>query len=459
MTMKINRDNFEAYFLDYHEGQLSPEMEAEVLRFADLNPDLRPLLEEFEAVRLDDIPAAVFENKSSLKRKEASPVSRITESNCDDYLIRELEGLLSPAEQASLTEFIANNPAFEKNRRLFALTRLSADTDTRFAARAGLKKIAIPAGGIDESNFELFLSRETEGDLSEEEQHHLKEFMRWNPQLERDRKLYSHTLLRPDTAITFANKDALKHSVVPVRRIVFYALSAAASLALLFSVYTYVGSHDPAQPESIALGTQPAATSSTPLPASAKPAAVIPPGAVPAETRTENVHTGNSSAESHDAAVKSAESVRTTESFAMADHHPVAAMEPKIAGQIASRHYVEPEFLFIRGSQMHINENREFYYNLKLAEELQYAALNTKDKTPGRSIVSAAREKFDGLFAQNKPKPAAVTLWTFAELGVQTFNRATFSDLELNIKKDDEGKVVGYGIQGGLIDFNKDFKK
>ena len=50
--MKINRDNYEAYFLDYFEGQLSLEMVEEVLMFADQNPDLRNVLEDFEAVSL-----------------------------------------------------------------------------------------------------------------------------------------------------------------------------------------------------------------------------------------------------------------------------------------------------------------------------------------------------------------------------------------------------------------------
>ena len=65
--MKINRDNYEAYFLDYHEGQLSPEMEKEVLAFVEINPDLMDVFNEFEAVTLVADQDIVFENKNQIK--------------------------------------------------------------------------------------------------------------------------------------------------------------------------------------------------------------------------------------------------------------------------------------------------------------------------------------------------------------------------------------------------------
>ena len=67
--MKINRDNYEAYFLDYHEGQLSPEMIEEVELFVVQNPDLKNMLDEFEAISLVADEDVVFETKFSLKKK------------------------------------------------------------------------------------------------------------------------------------------------------------------------------------------------------------------------------------------------------------------------------------------------------------------------------------------------------------------------------------------------------
>jgi hypothetical protein len=113
---------------------------------------------------------------------------------------------------------------------------------------------------------------------------------------------------------------------------------------------------------------------------------------------------------------------------------------------------------------MYSNQNLEFYYNLKLAEEIQYAELNSKDKNPAKTLLNAASEKAGSLFAFKKPASAkeenkGFSMWTLAQLGVQTLNTVTQSDMELNLKKDDEGKVIGYDLQSGLFNIDKDLKK
>jgi len=68
--MKINRDNYEAYFLDYYEGQLSPDMIEEVMLFVKQNPELKNIFDEFEAISLVADQDIVFDNKSSLKKNQ-----------------------------------------------------------------------------------------------------------------------------------------------------------------------------------------------------------------------------------------------------------------------------------------------------------------------------------------------------------------------------------------------------
>ena len=131
---------------------------------------------------------------------------------------------------------------------------------------------------------------------------------------------------------------------------------------------------------------------------------------------------------------------------------------------VTSKQFVDPQFTFIRVSQMYMNENLEFYYNLKLSEELQYAQINSVDKDPAKTLFSAASDKVGDMLAlKRKAAPEEekkdVSLWTFAELGVKTFNSITSSQVELNLQKDDEGKVVAYGIEGGLLDIERQVKK
>ena len=337
-----------------------------------------------------------------------------------------------------------------------------------FEAKELLKQKAIPVGLITAATYETFFAREPEGDLNMEEKRLLADFMQYNPHLEQERNLYKQTFLVADSAIVFENKNQLKQSVIPVRRIVFYALSAAASLALIMSVFFLVNQIDipdnVAQRKNKTIKTKQAASQSE---------TVMPDNQVAVTTQKRNAETPTS-----EQAIESAEnrsqagnkvvapdtySQAGTE-IAAAYHHNIEPLLTKPANKVSTRHYVEPQFTFIRKSQMYMNDNLEFYYNLKLAEQIEYAELNKRDKNPAKTIMNAATEKAEDLFAMNRNTPAVeekknVSLWTFAELGVQTFNTITSSEVELKLRKDEEGKVIAYGFEVGFIDFEKEVKK
>jgi hypothetical protein len=464
--MKINRDNYEAYFLDYHEGLLSPDMVQEVLDFVDQNPELKSVLDDFEAVSLLPDQGIVFENKSALKKNQVFATSQVNELNYEEYLIGEMEGLLNAKELAAIEEFISINPQFEKDHKLYALTHLPAENDIVFEAKESLKKKAIPVGLINAETYEAFLARELEGDLNPDELRQLSEFMQYNPHLEQDRKLYRHTILQAETDVVKKKKKGLKQqSVIPMRRIVYYALSAAAALALIFGVYFLLDRNDIPQnlaqqgtPKNIvektigepkdAIPVNPVAANIT-QPADAL--AALQPEIVQPAKNTGTPDKTTASSQYHDLL---AYQMRT----------PIEYLHSRSANVISSRSFVDPQFTFIRVSQMYTNQNMEFYYNLKLAEEIQYAQINATDENPGKTILDAAAQKAEDLFAANRSEPLRddkknLSLWTFAELGVQTFNTMTSGDLELNLKKDEEGNVVAYGIESGLLDFEKQVKK
>lgn len=462
--MKINRDNYEVYFLDYHEGQLSPEMVEEVLLFVEHNPGLKQVFVDFEAaISLVSDTEVVFESKSSLKKNQVFATSRISELNYEEYLIRETEGLLDTAELVSLDEFISINPQFETDRKLYGLAHLSAENNIIFPAKESLKQKVIPVGAITAETYETFLVRELENDLTPGEKLQLSEFMQYNPHLENERRLFKLTVLQPEKGVVFENKNSLKQSITPVRRLVLYTLAAAATLALFLSVYSLLDRND--IPVSLATNqnqvNMPEKVISDRTPktdmdivgstdntlASASPVTVK---SIPAVSSgyDQNVLANNQATEFANAAFR----------------NPVSQMSSRPAHKISSRQYVDPQFTFIRVSQMYMNLNTELYYNIKLSEQIQYAQINSKDKNPVKTIYQAAAGRADELFAFNgktqvNEEKKNLSLWTFAELGVQTFNKVTSSELELKLQKDEEGKVVSYGIESGLIDFNKDINK
>ncbi len=463
--MKINRDNYEAYFLDYHEGRLSPEMVEEVLIFVDQNPDLKNVFEEYESVTLVADQDIVFEKKSSLKKNQIFATSQVDEMNYEEFLIGETEGLLNAQQLASFEEFISINPQFKTDRKLYALAHLSTNDQIVFEAKDSLKHKTIPVGLINEGTFETYMARELEGDLDLDEEVQFAEFMQYNPQLENDRKLYKHTILAAEADIVFENKASLKKSVTPIRRIVYYALSAAASLALIFSIYFLLDRND--IPRNIAQQGKVKNTINSTI---TEPATVIPDKQVAAtiekpENVTEYPGKGKSKIESS-TPIKTPDFTNRSKKYAaIVERHNIESVQPRSAVEITTRSYVDPQFTFIRSSQMYINQNREFYYNIKLAEQIQYAELNSKDNQPAKTILNAVTAKARGLFASNqKVAPPAeekknLTLWTFAELGVQTFNTITSSEMELKLKKDEQGKVVAYDFESGLFDVEKEVKK
>jgi hypothetical protein len=463
--MIINRDNYEAYFLDFYEGQLSPEMVEAVLMFVDQNPDLKNVFDEFEAVSLVADQDIVFEKKPSLKKNQVFATSQVNELNYEEYLVGEAEGLLNADQLAIIEEFISINPQFEKDRRLFALAHLSAEDEIVFEAKKSLKHKAISVGPINEFTFETYMLRELEGDLNQDEEIQLAEFMQYNPHLEKDRKLYKQTILSADSNIVFESKNSLKQSVISIRRIVYYALAAAASLALIASFYflldrndipTRIAEQDKlkdkinsaiSEPATKILDNQVASTINQPSRGISNP------------DKNKSTIANNTSININ------AITNREQEKVAFIDHRNVESLETRPPVGVTLNSYVDPQFTFIRSSQMYINQNREFYYNLKLADQIQYAQLNSTDKDPAKTILNAITGKARGLFASNtntappKEEKKNLTLWTFAEFGVHTFNTITSSELELKLNKDDEGKVVSYNLESGLLDFEREVKK
>jgi hypothetical protein len=137
--MKITRDNYEQYFLDHAEGTLSPEMEKELSDFLEANPDLRPIMEEFDPSPLQTVDLN-NENLKAKLRKYITLTDHIKEDNIDEWMIREIEGLLGDSEEKELAEFLSLNPAYRFDYKIFGFTRLSPDLSVTFRQKIYLKK-------------------------------------------------------------------------------------------------------------------------------------------------------------------------------------------------------------------------------------------------------------------------------------------------------------------------------
>lgn len=132
--MIITRNNYEAFLLDYFEGNLSPEKVDLLLFFLDQNPDLKEDFEDFEDFNL--VPERqVFEDKLMLKRSAAL----VNGENYENYIIAEIEGENKLEESQELSLFLKANPSKQKEFTTYQKTKLIAP-EIIFSDKQSLKK-------------------------------------------------------------------------------------------------------------------------------------------------------------------------------------------------------------------------------------------------------------------------------------------------------------------------------
>jgi len=134
--ININRNNYEQYFVDYLDGNLSQQDEQQVVLFLEQNPDLKEELEEFEQIEIvkDEI---AFSNKSSLKKQTV--LSGLA-TNFDEICIASIEGDLKETQELELSEFIEANRDRQRDYDLFKLTKIPLDKTVVYSQKAELKK-------------------------------------------------------------------------------------------------------------------------------------------------------------------------------------------------------------------------------------------------------------------------------------------------------------------------------
>jgi hypothetical protein len=456
--MKINKENFEAYFLDYFEGNLTPSEITELHKFIELNPDVRNQFEEFEEVSIIPDLSIQFEKKESLKKDSQTSIL-INHENIIDFLIAEMEGLLLDNEILSLNSFISENPQYESEKKILQLTQLNPDQNIVFSSKESLKHKAIPVDEINESNYEEFMVKQVEGIISNEESKNLEEFLLQNPHLQHDKQLLSLTKINSDLSITYPDKASLKKSIVPIRRLVYYGMAMAASFALLFGFFNYwdqnqsevrLANHSTGQISS-------GASHNISVQDNRGNTQHISPAPI-AQTQIAKTHHSISEENSVSQSVQNI----STSKPARTEQGDLLNLVAMNDIRVVSHDHVAPEFMFIRTSQMHSNEYIELYYNIKLAEQIQYAQMNEKDKNPEKTLFNNLTSKVGDLFAQNKNREVEqsnVSVWTFAELGVKTYNSITKDNVSLDLERDETGKVIGYNLSGDKLDLQKEVGK
>ncbi|MGB3948182.1 MAG: hypothetical protein WBM13_09360 [Bacteroidia bacterium] len=140
--MTINKNNYEAYFLDYHEENLSAEEVAELLLFVELHPQLKEAFEAFEPICIDGIETIELKNKASFKKVVLSDntTSGYVLSEMDYLFISNIEKVITTEEKQKLELLLKNNHNFKKQENLYSHTLLKPDVKLILKNKQQLKK-------------------------------------------------------------------------------------------------------------------------------------------------------------------------------------------------------------------------------------------------------------------------------------------------------------------------------
>lgn len=127
--MKINKNNYEPYFIDYLEGNLDEKLVDDFLEFLQQNPDLKEELAMFKSVSLE--PEEIKFNKRELLYKNKFD----SEDVFNNTSVAFMEGDLTDGEKEQFAKYLELNQEKNKEFHLFEKTRLEPDLAVTFKGK------------------------------------------------------------------------------------------------------------------------------------------------------------------------------------------------------------------------------------------------------------------------------------------------------------------------------------
>lgn len=225
--MSVKLYNYEAWLLDYAEGNLSAEQTDMLFAFLEKHPELKTELENFDIFTLPS-EEITLSNKNEFKKSE--PV--IPVSDLDNWFLRYVERDLSTEEKNQLEEFILQSPSHRHEFSLWLKTKLET-ADVEFTDKYLLKHFTFTELLQPENSTILLLSL-IEKQLTPEQEITAMKVVSSSVSLQRELRAFQSVLL-PAENIVFVNKSSLKKErTVVVSLWQRYTVYAAAACLLFF---------------------------------------------------------------------------------------------------------------------------------------------------------------------------------------------------------------------------------
>lgn len=136
---EINSDNYEAFYLDYLEGNLSAEESAQLQSFLLLHPELEVDFDDVPSLSLVHTLPLQHDFKRGLKHVDLLN-DAIIERNAEEFIIAHHEGLLREQKSAELLAFVQTNAPLQQLFNVYGRIRLESPTQEIYPNKADLQR-------------------------------------------------------------------------------------------------------------------------------------------------------------------------------------------------------------------------------------------------------------------------------------------------------------------------------
>ncbi|MCA1764140.1 MAG: hypothetical protein ABR574_03245 [Cryomorphaceae bacterium] len=226
--IEITRDNYEAFFLDYIEGNLDAEAAEALDVFLSQNPDLKHELEDAEVLPLQNDNDSK-RDWSDLKQAGDMDFYIHNPDSRDALFVKHIDGETSAAENAIVDEMLTQPELAAVYEEWKTMLLQPGNEETDKSALYGFASNQ----AVSHANFDDFLIAFAEGELDAKKVDELTAFAEGIPNGLRDMDLAQKLRLTPPQGVFFAGKESLYRREKRVIPLWFYRAAAVAAVVML----------------------------------------------------------------------------------------------------------------------------------------------------------------------------------------------------------------------------------
>lgn len=139
--MKIDRQNYELYAIDFLDGKMTPAETAAFMAFLTENPDIAQEIELLRDIDTEIAPKQTSQDFSFLMKNINQ--TRVTPESFEEFCVAYHEGDLDQKSQSELIEFIAEDSIRRQKFEGYGKLKISPDTSIVFSEKNLLKQRSI----------------------------------------------------------------------------------------------------------------------------------------------------------------------------------------------------------------------------------------------------------------------------------------------------------------------------